>query len=157
MRPIDFLKIPALSKLLLALFAAAAALPAAAGPGTDALSACLSDNTTGKERKELARWVFVAMAAHPEMRDLSAATMVSREQAYQSMGVLVTRLLSENCAGQTRTAIRSEGSESLQTAFSHLGKLAMQELMSHKDVQSSISGFERYIDRRKLDAALAFK
>lgn len=144
-------------KTLFALIAALVAFPAAAGPYADSLSSCLSDNTTGKERKELARWVFLAMAAHPEIRDLSAATATARDQAYQSVGVLVTRLLSDNCANQTRSAVQKEGSSSLQVAFSHLGKLAMQELMTNDEVKASISGFERYVDRRKLDAALAKK
>ena len=30
------------------------------------LSTCVADNTSGKQRKDLARWVFFAMAAHPD-------------------------------------------------------------------------------------------
>jgi hypothetical protein len=28
-------------------------------------SSCMADSSTGKDRKELARWIFVAMSSHP--------------------------------------------------------------------------------------------
>lgn len=67
-----------LTKLVTIAFAVIITTPALAGPYTDALGSCLADNTTGKDRKELARWIFVAMSAHPEMRDLSNTTHVLR-------------------------------------------------------------------------------
>lgn len=131
------------------------AAPAGAGPYADAMAGCLADNTTGKERKELARWIFAAMAAHPEMRDLSSSTPATRDRISQSIGALITRLLTENCAEQTRNAMAKEGSQSLETAFGSLGQLAMQELMSNQDVNAAISEFERYIDSKKIEASLA--
>jgi len=103
------------------------------------MASCLADNTTGKERKDLARWIFAAMAAHTEMRDLSSSTPATREKISQSIGALITRLLTENCADQTKTAMAKEGSQSLQTAFGSLGQLAMQELMTNQDVNAAIS------------------
>lgn len=144
-------------KAILVSFSVLIALPAVAGPYADALGGCLADSTTGKERKELARWIFVAMATHPEMRDLSGATEKVRDQTSQSVGVMLTRLLSENCARQARSAIQNEGSEGMQAAFGSLGRLAMQELMSNRDVAASISAFERYVDRKKVESALAPK
>lgn len=146
-----------LTKLVTIAFAVIITTPALAGPYTDALGSCLADNTTGKDRKELARWIFVAMSAHPEMRDLSNTTHDAKEHAFQSVGNLFTRLLSVNCAAQARAAIKSEGSTSFQGAFGSLGQLAMQELMSNPDVNASISGFERYVDKKKLEAALSSK
>ncbi|MDQ7990267.1 MAG: hypothetical protein REI09_11595 [Candidatus Dactylopiibacterium sp.] len=142
-------------KLFLGLLAATLALPAAAGPATDGLSACLADNTNGKERKELAKWIFVAMAAHPDITGLSTATAQNREQIDRSIGALVTRLLTESCAAQTHAAVRAEGGDALKTAFGGLGQLAMQELMTHREVSSSVTGFQRYLDRQKLEAVMS--
>ncbi|MEC5384089.1 hypothetical protein VVD49_00055 [Uliginosibacterium sp. H3] len=144
-------------KALLISLVALFGYPAVAGPYTTAAGTCLTDNTTGKERKELARWIFMAMAAHPEMRDLTTASAEARDKTDQSMGKLVTRLLSENCAAQTRAAVKNEGSESLKAAFGILGQLAMQEIMSNAEVNASIGGFEKYLDKQKLESALSTK
>ena len=144
---------PLLPVLLLSL-AAALPLSAQAGPKADALAACLGDNTTGKDRKELARWIFVAMAAHPEIKDLSTASAATRDAADQGMGRLVTALLAERCAAQTREVVAQEGSPGMLSAFRTLGELAMKELMSNPDVGRSLSGYERYLDQAKIRAAL---
>lgn len=135
---------------LLALLLAPA--PVLAGPATDALSACLADNTTGKERKELAKWVFVGISSHPAMRDISRATPALREQVNQRTGAMLTRLLTENCPQQARRVIREEGGHGLEQSFSSLGKLAMQELMGNAEVNAAIGGFANYLDQEKLRA-----
>lgn len=142
-------------KSAVAVLALAAALPAVAGPYADALSACFSDNTTGKERKELARWIFVAMAAHPEIGDLSKVTSSDREAVNKIAGDLVTRLISQNCADRAKAAIKNEGAKSLQESFGVLGKLAMQELMTNPAVASSLLGYEKYIDKKKVEATFS--
>ena len=126
---------------------------AMAGPAADALTACLADNTTGKERKALAKWVFSAIAAHPDMQDLSKSTEASRDQIDRVVGAMVTKLLTETCVAQTRTAMVQEGSKSLESAFSSLGELAMQELMSNQGVTQALSGFEKYLDKKKFETS----
>jgi hypothetical protein len=145
-----------LTKILVVL-AVAAAVPVSAATPTETLGSCLADNTSGKERKELARWVFVAMASHPELRDLAVATPAVREQTYQSVGVLVTRLLAENCAKETQAAVKAQGSQALRIAFESLGRVAMQELMSNPDVLAAIGGFEKFVDQKKIDSVLTPK
>lgn len=142
-----------LTALLLCL-SLGAALPAQAGPKADALAACLGDNTTGKDRKDLARWMFASMAIHPEIKDLSATTPAARDAADQSMGRLVTALLAERCATQARETVQQEGSAGMFNAFRVLGELAMKELMSNPDVARSMGGYERFLDQDKLKAAL---
>ena len=128
---------------------------ATAGDYTNALSSCLADSTTGKDRRDLARWIYVAMSQHPEMGRLSLIPAEAKEDAFKTTGSLVTRLLSENCAPQAREAIKHEGPASFQAAFEVLGRLAMQELMTNGDVNAAISNIGRYADRKKLDAALS--
>lgn len=140
--------------LAIALCSLFAALPALAGPDAVALTSCLSDSTSGKDRKDLAKWVFAAMSTHPEIREFAVVTDKVRDQTSNTVGVLVTRLLSEDCAKQTQAAIRNEGQIAMQTAFRALGGLAMQELMSNPEVTASFSIFEKYLDRRKIEAAV---
>jgi len=144
----------ALIKFALIAIILAFVMPASAGPAADALSVCLTDNTTGKDRKDLMRWLFAAMSTHPEMRELSSATAAQRDRASEAVGVLFTQLMSERCSGQFRDASRTEGTNSLRSAFEALGRLAMLELTSNADVTRAISDFERFVDKKKIEAAL---
>lgn len=140
---------------LLSLSAVALALPAQAGPKAEALSACMTDNTTGKERKELARWVFAAMSVHPDIRELSQPSEAVRIEADQAMARLVTGLIAERCAVQAREAVQQEGSSAMAGGFRALGELAMRELMSNPEVAKSLGAYERYVDQAKFRAAFA--
>jgi len=128
--------------------------PAIAGPAADALTTCVADNTTGKDRKDLAQWVFVAMTAHPEIQPFSNVTEANRDELDKKMAALATKLITESCRTEAKVAIEKEGSESFKAAFGALGKLAMQELMSNPDVNTSFSRYTRYIDQKKLSSAL---
>jgi hypothetical protein len=125
---------------------------ASAGPLTDQLSACLADNTTGKDRKEFARWIFAAMSVHPELADLSAASPQAREDASRAMANVAMTLLTERCTALVRAAVMLEGAEALQTSFSTFGRLAMQEVMSDAKVTASVGEFQRFLDRGKIEA-----
>ncbi|MBO9679743.1 hypothetical protein [Paenacidovorax monticola] len=134
---------------------ACAVSPALAGPATEALSTCFADHTSGKDRKELAKWVFAAMASHPEIRELSQIPQAEREKIDRSVGATVTRLLTESCPQQTRQAIRSDGQSAFKASFGILGQLAMQELMSNPAVRASFGGIEHHVDQKKIDMLLS--
>lgn len=146
-----------MTRYLLAALAACFALPAAAGPYTNALGACLADNTSGKERKELAKWIFIAMGAHPDIQDVSSTTPALRDATDREVGAIVTRLLTSSCVDQARTAIHNEGTIALKGAFGSLGQLAMQELMTNHEVEASLSGWEKYFDHQKFESAMSAK
>ena len=143
----------------LAFCAPAAAATAAASSPIEATQTCLSDSTSGKDRKLLAKWIFLAMAAHPEFKDLSASTAQDSEDTSREFAALVTRLMTVDCKAQMQALIAADtdAASALKLAFSHLGQVAMQELMNHKDVDASISRFTRYIDEEKLSSALGVK
>jgi hypothetical protein len=133
------------------------ALPASAAfaqSPVDTLSRCLTDGTTGKERKDLARWLFTAMAAHPEIKDMSKVTPADQEQFTKAAGAIFTRLLADTCAKETKAAVAAGGQAALQAGFSVLGQMAMQELMSNPQVSGAMGMLEKHIDRTKVEAAL---
>jgi hypothetical protein len=129
--------------------------PAIAGPVTDRLSLCLAANTTGKERKVLAKWVFVSISAHPALKDVSKTSTKIRDETDQAVGSLVTRLMTESCVSEFRAAAEQDESQSFQKAFESLGRLAFQELMSDSSVNVSMSGFKKYLDKEKFEAAFS--
>lgn len=134
--------------------ATASAQPAAA---TSALSSCLADKTNGKDRKSLARWVFVAMSAHPEISDLRKASDETRLQADQDMAAIMTRLLADDCPTQAAAVMRNVGPQGIGEAFRTLGELAMQEIMTNKEVATSIQNFTRYLDKDRLETVMRAK
>jgi hypothetical protein len=142
--------------VLLAFLFSANFLPqsAIAGPASESLGTCMIDSLTGKERKQLAQWVFFAMAAHPEIKEFSKITAESQLKTNETVGKLVTRLLTENCAEQVKKAAKEDGPTALSGAFELVGKVAMQELMANKEVVASISGYAKFVDQEKLGALM---
>jgi hypothetical protein len=144
-------------RILIAVLLLASPVSAQAQPPDQALARCLADNTSGKDRKDLARWIFFAMAAHPEIKQYASATAVrATDEAHKIVAGTFTRLLAESYANETQAAVKLGGT-TLKVAFETLGQLAMQELMSVRDVQAAMGGFEKYIDRDKLGHVLSGK
>jgi hypothetical protein len=144
-------------RLLVPCIAAAIALPAVAGPSSDALANCLVDKSSGRDRKDLARWFVVALSAHPEISGMFTMTPAEREDADRKTGRLFTRLVSVDCANEMRAAVKADGSQAFKTGFGKLGEVAVQELMSDAKVQASMNTMEKYIDSDAVKAALAAK
>jgi hypothetical protein len=144
-------------RLAAALAMATATLsPAFAGSAAaEAVGTCMADNTTGKDRKDLTRWVFIAMAAHPDIRDLGQVSSGAADESSRKIAALLTRLMTESCVNEIRQLVQSEGPESLRTAFEFLGKVAFQELTTNQDVGKSLQGFTQYMDRSKVERVFA--
>lgn len=126
-----------------------AAAPVMAGPAADALSACLADNTSGKDRKDMARWVYAGMSTHPEIATLSSVSDKDREALDVTMAAIFTRLITEKCPAQAKATVEKEGNAGFEAAFGMLGKLAMQELMSNQSVNASFRNFTKHLDQKK--------
>lgn len=148
-----------MKKLLSAVAAIACTLiatpTALAGPATDALTNCLADNTTGKDRKDMARWVFTGMSAHPEIQTLSKVTQADRDALDRQMAAMFTRLMTESCTAQVKSARNEDGGNALKNSFEIIGKLAMQELMNNPNVNGAFTTFTKYIDQNKFNAVFA--
>ena len=126
---------------------------------TAAFQACLADSTSGRDRKDLAKWIFLAMAAHPEMREhASPNTARAADESSRRVAALVVRLLADDCVKETKAVIQGGPfTQSFQVAFARLGELAMQELMTDKAVATAMGDFEQYLDKKRLEQALIGK
>jgi len=118
---------------------------------TEALGTCLTDNTTGRDRKDLARWIFTAIASHPDMSTLADITASEREEASRTVGALLTRLLAESCTAEVRFAVESGGSSVIEDAFGVLGEVAMDELMRNEQVSAAALNIVPYVDMARLE------
>jgi hypothetical protein len=129
-------------------------LPANANP--QALGTCLVDSLNGKERKQLAKWIYFSIAAHPEMKSYSNISIDIRTDTDKYVGALVTRLLVEDCGSQLRDAQKMDP-RAAQKAFEMVGRVAMQEVMTNPDVATSISNYVRYVDQDRINSVLVEK
>lgn len=134
--------------------ALAAVAPLSAQPVStiDAAGTCLTDSTSGRDRKDLVKWIFMVMSRHPEIRTVSAATPKMEDESNRRIGVLFTRLVAEDCRSEIRAMVKEHGPSSISKAFEVLGRVAMQELMTHPDVEASFSGLDQYTDKAKIEA-----
>jgi hypothetical protein len=139
---------------LLALLLCSLALTVHAQPTVESFSKCLADNTTGRDRKDLARWFFVAMGAHPDMRAIVSIPASATQDSSKVAGQLFTKLIAESCPAEAQAAVRTVGPMAFQTGFSVLGQLAMQELMTDKDVVAGMGMLEKYIDSARVQSVL---
>ncbi len=130
-----------------------ASIPSYAQSATDTFATCLTDSLSGKERKDLASWIFFAMAAHPTIEQYATISPAAREQQNKTIGALITRLLTENCPEELVKA-QDENPEAVRLAFEMVGKVAMQELMSNDKVSTAITDYARYADMEKIQATI---
>jgi hypothetical protein len=124
---------------------------------TSVLGNCLAENTTGRERKELAKWIFFAMAAHPEIKGRISIAGNDAEDSSKSVALIIMRLLTESCLKETRAAVHGNSARSLEVAFEVLGRLAMMELMADEATMKAIGRWAEFMDSKRLAAALGEK
>jgi hypothetical protein len=123
---------------------------ALAGPYTDDLSRCLVASTTQDDRVALARWIFIAFAAHPTVAPISAVKPADIDSANAEIGTLFMKLLTDSCRDKAKTAIRYEGAAAIQLSFQALGQVAGTELASNSAVKARMSGISKFIDSDKI-------
>ncbi|MFY9326431.1 MAG: hypothetical protein WAO76_00180 [Georgfuchsia sp.] len=134
----------------IAIIFAVALLPAnhaLAGTYTDNLTRCLADSTTGKDRKDLGRWIFSLMSLNPYVASIAPVKKSDRESATRTAATIYRRLLAQDCKKEVKDTIEHEGNDALKAGLDTLGKLAIQELMSDPNVQKAAADFGKYISK----------
>ena len=133
------------------LFASASA---AAGEHTDKLSACLTNSVTPQDKTALIRWVFGAVAYHPDVADIANVTPQKWEVISKNGAAVFEKLIAETCASESRAAILNEGMSGYKSAFETLGSTAVGGLMTDPAVVKAMSDLENNLSEEKLLKAL---
>lgn len=139
-----------IQKLSLAVSITLLATNACAATPIDDLTRCFSENTNGKDRKALAKWIFVSLAAHTEMGSLTQIPRQTTDDATKVAGLMLTRLIADSCPREMQAAIKADGPVAAQPAFNAIGQLAMQELMLDKNVTVSLNEIQRHMDMERI-------
>jgi hypothetical protein len=121
------------------------------------LSRCLSDSTTADDRRALVRWIFSAIAAHPDLKEFTTIDDARREQIESESVAVFERLIVEDCTAQTKRALAQEGAEGFQAAFKTLGELAMGGVVEDAQVQASMAQLGERLDKQRILQALLTK
>ena len=137
-----------------ALVAGACALgsPAAAGIYTDDLSKCLVAKASAKDQQDLIFWVFSAIAQHPTIKSYTTLTVAQRDAAGRTAGLLMQRLLTDDCHKESVAGLKYEGISALESAFSVLGQVAIRGLFGDPEVDKSMASLGSAIDDAKMEA-----
>ena len=115
------------------------------------LGVCMTDSLNGKERKNLAKWIFFGMSEHSTIKPHSNVPTSDRERMNKYVGTLITRLLTEDCPEIAKAALDENGSAAFDYAFGVVGEVAMTELMAEPAVSKSLGAFEHHLDQSKFD------
>lgn len=130
--------------------------PALSDSAANNLGGCMIDALNGKERKQLAKWIFFSIAAHPEINSYSSATTKDINKSDEIIGKLITRLLASDCPDELKIANKSDPL-AIQKSFELVGRVAMQELMTNQNVTKAISNYAQYVDQEKISSLLTDK
>jgi hypothetical protein len=123
---------------------------ALAGVYGDDMAKCLVRSTTEVDRTVFVRWMFAAMALHPDVESMAVISAEQRDAINRDAGALFQRLLTESCRSETQQAIKYEGAPTIQAAFTVFGQVAGRELMLNPHVSQSMAGLAKYLDQAKL-------
>jgi hypothetical protein len=121
------------------------------------LGKCIVENITASDRQDLGRWVFISMSAHPEVKQFSNARAEAAEAASRKVGALFTRTMRDDCAKEVQEAAKSGGPPVVPSAINFFTQLGVQELMTNKDVLTSLSSFSQFADREGIDRTARVK
>lgn len=133
----------------------AASAASHAGVYSDDLSRCLVESTTEQDKTMLVKWMFTAMALHPEVVAMSDVTYQQRDAANKAAAQMIVSLMTEACLTPAKKAVQYEGPLAIQQAFTILGQVAGQELFSNPNVAQGLADFEKHMDANKLRTAFS--
>ena len=119
--------------------------------GQEGLQACIVRSATDDDRRALARWMFAALAKHPDLQDMGQVTQAQREAANKGMGAMMERLLTVECLVQAKASVQSGNADTaFQQAFGMLGQLAGESLFQDPNVSAEAAAIVRYVDMNKI-------
>jgi hypothetical protein len=128
--------------------------PAIAGVYTDDMSKCLVNSSTQADQTLLVQWIFSAMAFHPAVKPMANVTAEQATALTRKAAELSQRLLTVDCRKEVVTALKYEGTSSLEASFSVLGQVAMRGMLSDPAVAKSTGAIATYLDEAKIKALM---
>jgi hypothetical protein len=123
-----------------------------ADPAMENMNLCVASATSGKDRVELAKWIFSLIAQHPQLKNMTTVTSEQVVVMNKNMARVVTRLVTKDCLAELKDAMKTNP-DAMEQSFRSFGILAMQEIMSNPSVSAVSGDYAKYLDKKEFDAA----
>ncbi|HEY3851557.1 MAG TPA: hypothetical protein VGL87_11330 [Steroidobacteraceae bacterium] len=128
---------------------------AGAGPYSDDLAKCMVRTSTPADRAEFVRFLFSAMAQHPDVSSMANISPQQMEATLKGTGELIQRLLLESCRSEAQQAIHYEGMQSVFFGFQFYGQAMAAELLGNPIVAGKMKDLNKYLDADRFKAFAA--
>ncbi len=129
-----------------------AAGAAEASPATDDFGRCLVNATSPGDKTGLMVWVFTALAAHPAVKPYATVTDAQRAEVSAGTARLLERLVTVDCRKETLAAIKADGPNAIQQAFTVLGQVAVAGLAQDPAVTKAMAVVTGDLDMSKFQS-----
>jgi hypothetical protein len=129
-----------------------AAGPSGAGPYADDLAKCMVRTSTPADRAEFVKFLFSAVAQHPDVSSMANIPPRQMEATVKASGELIQRLLLQSCRSETQQAIHYEGMEAVFYSYQFYGQAMAAELFGNPIVAAKMKDLNNYLDADKFKA-----
>ena len=129
--------------------------PSGAGPYSDDLAKCMVRSSTPADRAEFVKFLFSAMAQHPDVASMAHISRQQMESTLKGTGALIQRLLLQSCRSEAQQAIHYEGMQSVFFGFQFYGQAMAAELLGNPIVAAKLKDLNNYLDADKFKAFAA--
>ncbi|UYZ82993.1 hypothetical protein MTZ49_10280 [Entomomonas sp. E2T0] len=126
---------------------------AALASTADELTQCLTTKATEQDHLNLVKWVFSALAQHPELKQYSNISADGQKTIDKDVGASLDRLLTVDCKDQVAKAAKTNPT-AIGQSFGVLGQVAMGGLMTNPEVAKAVANMPNLIDMKKLEAVM---
>jgi hypothetical protein len=135
---------------------ALAQAPAQPSPTVDAqaLGECLVTKSTGADRILVARWLLAALASAPQAAEVATVRPGQKMVFDKGMAALFTRMLTVDCAPESRKVFGAKTSEGFRVAGEALGRVAIQELLTNPQATAAIEEYVKYLNKDDFKAVV---
>jgi hypothetical protein len=111
--------------------------------------------STPADRAEFIKFLFSAMAQHPDVSSMANIPPRQFEATLKATGELVQRLLLQSCRSESHQAIRYEGMQAVFASFQFYGQAMAAELFGNPIVAGKMKDLNKYLDADKFQAFAA--
>ena len=132
-----------------------AAGPSGASDYSDDLAKCMVRSSTPADRAEFVKFLFSAMAQHPDVSSMAKISPQQLEATLKATGELIQRLLLQSCRSEAQQAIHYEGMQSIFLGFQFYGQAMAAELLGNPIVAAKLNDLNKYMDADKFKAFAA--
>lgn len=119
-----------------------------------ALGQCLVTKSTGADRILVARWLLAALASAPQAAEVATVRSGQKMVFDKAMAALFTRMLTVDCAPESRKVFAAKTSEGFRVAGEALGRVAIQELLTNPQANAAIEEYVKYLNKEDFKAVV---